>query len=909
MSIIRAQTMSVVLASALCSTSWAALSAYPAEAAEAPRQESRPEAKADTKPDPGNLKPFADIIKGAQRQEGLFPIWQKDDKVWLEIPPAMLGSPFFFEVNRSHGMGERGVYASQMEESHMASFRRLGDRIQLVAHNPRFFAAPGTPQALAVEQGFSESLLASATVLSQPHPEHQGILIDASTLLLADIPAGGHLLETAFRQNFAFDAKQSAILRARSSADLSTFQVRAHYGVGRLPVPPLYTPGNPPPPATPMPRNLPDPRSLFLGFVYSFARLPAPMASRPADGRLGHFTTTRWNFSSDQNARPREYLVNRWRLEKAEPDAPLSEPKQPIVFWLDRNIPEVYREAIREGVLAWNAAFERIGFKNAVAVRQQGVDEDFDTLEAGRASIRWFVGSDVGFAIGPSRVDPRSGEILDADIAISDVFARSSRRQFREDFPETPKALFDPHGHPLCHLDHAAAEEMHFALDLLEARGDLEPGSAEEARYVQDVIREVTMHEVGHALGLRHNFRASTVYSEAQLADKTFTARQGIAGSVMDYVPANLALHGQPQGEYRMRALGEYDHWAIEYAYKPLLPSEEATELARIAARASEPLLAFATDEDAGWFEDSFDPATSRFDLGSDPLAFFEKRVKLSRELWARLERKPLPAGEPYAALRRSVESGFAQLRWAIDIGVKYLGGLSHLRDHAGSGRAPLTPLDDASQRRALHLLADSVFSPASFRFAPDFLRRLPPDHLDRLETGQKLDIDLNDRILALQQRVLDKLFRDNVAARVLDNDHKRDNASRQDTLPKQSPSKNQNKLQHPAASQPFRLSELYDTLQALIWQEAVQGGEPETGRRALQREHLKQMVRLLTRPGAQTPADAIALNRENARELVATLDKALRQPRLGKETRAHYQEARSTLNEALRASFNRTGV
>lgn len=833
---------------------------------------ARPDAP---KADAGGMRSFADMTRDATRRDGFLPVWEKDDRVWLEIAPGMLDQPFFFTVNRTHGTGERGIYASQMEDAYIASFHRIGDRIQLLAHNKRFYASEGSPQNIAVHQGFSDSLLAASTVQSQPHSDSRAFLIDANALLLSDIPSGAQLLENAYRLPYAFDPKQSSFVRSRADSDITALQVQAHYIVAKLPVPNAN--------AASAPKNLLDPRSLFLGFHYSFARLPEPMRPRKADDRLGHFVTTRWNFGEDSNPIAREYLVNRWRLEKADPDAALSEPKQAIVYWLDQNIPLAYRPAITEGVLAWNKAFEKIGFKNAIVVKQQEKSDDFDTMEARRASIRWFVGSDVGLAIGPSRVDPRTGEILDADIGLSDPFARSARRFYREDRPDAPLAWFDRQGRPLCHYQHAAAEDMLFGLDLLEARGDIEPGSPGETQYVNDVLRDVTMHEVGHTLGLRHNFRASTIYNEAHLADKQLTARFGIAGSVMDYTPVNLALKGQPQGEYKMRGIGEYDYWAIEYAYRPLAAEEESQALAQIAARSTEPHLAFATDEDAGEYgEDGFDPDSSRSDLGNDPLAFFAKRAQLMRELWARLQAKSLPVGTSYATLRRTMESSFSQLRRGIDIATKYVGGLHHVRDHAGTGRPPLTPIAAATQRRALQLLINNVFAPSSFTFSPDFLRKLTPDYLDRFEAAQRIDIELNDRVLALQQQVLGKLYRDVVANRILD--YRR----------KVSP-----------GTATFNLSELYDGLQQAIWQEAAQGGDPDVARRTLQREHLKQLIKTITR--ANAPADAVALSRDNARALIATLQQAQSRSKLSRETRVHYADAVATLQEALKASFSRS--
>ena len=177
------------------------------------------------------------------------------------------------------------------------------------------------------------------------------------------------------------------------------------------------------------PQTTPDARSLFVGYVYNFAKPAAtPMPVRRTDPRLGHFFDVVTDLTNDLKSNPRQHLVTRWRLEKKDPSAALSEPKQPIVYWMDKNIPPQYRKSVEAGILEWNKAFEKIGFKNAVLAKQQPDDADWDNMDARHASIRWFVGADVGFAIGPSHSDPRTGEIYDADIGMSDVFGRGSRR-------------------------------------------------------------------------------------------------------------------------------------------------------------------------------------------------------------------------------------------------------------------------------------------------------------------------------------------------------------------------------------------------------------------------------------------------------------------------------------------------
>ena len=839
---------------------------------------------------PGQPKPFAEVIKDATETPGLFRVWQKDDKVWLEITPEQFGQPFFFTINLSRGIGQYNVYGGMMLDSQVAYFKRIGNQVQLLAKNDQYTAAASLPIAIAVREGFSESLLAASTVVSQPHAERKSVLVDANALLLADLAGGARFTSPVLQRGYTFDAKNSSFERVRNTPAQSSFVVSAHYANPKATLPPPPTPNPTPNPFPPF-KTLPDARSLFLGFHYNFAQLPEPMPARRADPRVGHFATEIWNFSNDLNYTAKTFQVNRWRLEKKDPAATLSEPVAPIVYWIDRNVPESYRTAVRDGILDWNKAFERIGYKDAIVVRQQGVDADFDTADARHASVRWYVATDAGFAIGPSQVDPRTGEILDADAAIPEAWSRIHRDVVSQQVPPPVTTLDLPaHRHAIasdaCTYADEALAETQFALDLLVARGEqVERELRFGQRFVQAALKAVVIHEIGHTLGLRHNFRASTVFSLEQVSNPAFTRERGISGSVMDYTPINIALSGQPQPDFFERTIGPYDYWAIEYAYRPLPAATEAADLEAIAARGgSDPLLAFSSDEES---HAAIDPEASQFDLGSDPLAYLSKRIALSRELWDRLQARRLEPGQNYATLRRDFEAGFRQVTRATPLIAKYVGGVGYVRDYGGTGRLPLTPVPAGRQRAALKLLADAILSDQSFRLKPDFLRAMGIDYLQvGFDQGQmNPDFSLRTRVLNLQKDLLNRLFADEVAARILDSEAKM-----------------------PDPREAFRLSELFDTVQAAIWSELAQGGSIGAMRRDLQREHLRRIVTVLTRPPATTPADVTALQRENARALRKQLQTALGRGNLDKETRAHLADAAGTLDEALKAPMTRQG-
>ncbi|MDC6166753.1 zinc-dependent metalloprotease, partial [Paucibacter sp. XJ19-41] len=849
--------------------------------------------------DPTAPKPFAEVSKGATQQDGLFPIWRKDDKVWIEIPKAMLNKPVLFTVNIANSVGERGLYASQMGSDWMAEFRLVGKQVQLIALNTKFRAVADQGSKRAIEQAFSPSLLGSGTVASAEHPERKSVLVDAG-FLLSDIPGYSTRLEMAYRLPYAIDRANSSIASSRAEAALSTLTARIHFATPRIPAPPLVPTPSPVPPPTP-PQSTPDPRSFFVDYVYSFAALPeTPMAVRHADPRLGHFMESFTDLGGDLKANPRLHYVQRWRLEKQDPAAELSEPVKPITFWMDKNIPARYRPAVEAGIVEWNKAFEKIGFKNAVVAKQQPDDANWDNMDAGHASIRWFVGADVGFAIGPSHTDPRSGEILDADIGMSDVFARGSRRMIVEDvglsseqrLAQLSQGWQGLQGLPAgeapaqCHYAQEAAAEMNFALDLLEARGDIAPDSPEAEAFVQAVIKDTIMHEVGHTLGLKHNFKASTTITREQLKDKALTEAKGISGSVMDYNAYNLALKGETQAAFNNSTLGAYDYWAIEYAYKPIAPEQEKAELARIAARSTEPALAYADDADAGGFGlyDGLDPLANRFDLGDDPLAYYKKRLQLSQELWTRVQDRKPEAGDDPLRQRRALLAGFNQLYRAAELVGKYVGGMHALRDLPGStGRPAFRPVEPAKQREALQFLSTGLFSESSFRFRPELLASLT---LDYNEWERGVPVNLPAAVARVQLVALDRLLSANTATRLLD------------TPAYLAPAQRKNMIS---------LNEVYATVQSSVWSELKSGAEIDRLRRNLQREHLKRLQTLLTRGSASLPPDALSLLRYNATRLQAELRQASGNGALSVESRAHLAESLGSLTEALRATMTRS--
>ena len=192
-------------------------------------------AAATPRADPTAPKPFAEIIKDAKQIPGYFNLYQKDEKVWIEIKPEQLDAPFYYQVNSTRGLGEGFIYPNWMLNGHIAEFKKLGNNVQLIAKNHRFTAKPDTAIARSVKESFTDSLIGVTTVASAPHPERKSILIDANALFLADLPGMSTQLETTFRIPYAYDARNSGFVNVRSTEDMSIFNVSAHYGIPKLP--------------------------------------------------------------------------------------------------------------------------------------------------------------------------------------------------------------------------------------------------------------------------------------------------------------------------------------------------------------------------------------------------------------------------------------------------------------------------------------------------------------------------------------------------------------------------------------------------------------------------------------------------------------------------------------------------
>ncbi len=510
---------------------------------------------------------------------------------------------------------------------------------------------------------------------------------------------------------------------------------------------------------------------------YSMVKLPErPMMPRLFDERVGYFTRSMYDYGRPEHKATERTYITRYRLEKREPNAEISEPVKPIVYYVDPETPAIWVPYVKRGVEDWQPAFERAGFRNAVRVEIQPDTASWDAGDIRYNVLRWTSSPTPPFGgYGPSFVNPRTGQILGADIMLEWVFVTNRIRAGElwdptafvpTEWPVPPGGRPDPRA---CALALWHQQNVLFGQAALAA---LDADPALRQRLLEESLYYLVMHEVGHTLGLNHNMKATQMLSPAELDDMGRTREVGLQGSVMDYPALNIAPRGRPQGQFATTTPGPYDLWAIEFGYSEAAadPAAESARLERILARSTEPALAFGNDaDDMRSSGGGIDPRVMINDMSSDAIGYAAGRIELARTVLGELERKFRVGGRSHQEVLNGYLTTSSQIAGSAVVASRYIGGVYVDRAMVGQPGAtrPYTPVARADQKRAMQLIANELFAPDAWDSPEGLYNLLQPQRRGFNFFGQPEDPKIHQWMLGLQQATLVHLTHPNTLGRI----------------------------------------------------------------------------------------------------------------------------------------------
>ncbi len=761
-------TTTLAIAAVLLGTGCAKASAKsaqaptPATAAGAARPAGTQTAAA---PGAGDKKSIASLVKTSKKVDGLFTVYQDtaNGSLMMAVSKDQLGKEFIYFTHIVDAPVAAGFFRGAFGTNNTFSVRRHFNRLEFVTQNANHYFEEGHALARAASANISQAVVAVQDILAE----------DSTTYL---IKADDLFMTEAFTQvkptpNPNARPGQNFILGGLSKAKTRVTALKNYPANTDVTVDYVY---DNPAPINRGGSDITDARFVTVSVQHSLIELPKTAYSpRLDDPRVGYFTQEITDMVSVKSA-PYRDLINRWSLVKKDPSAAISEPVEPVTWWIENTTPVEFRDVIARAVLAWNPAFEAAGFRNAMVVKVQPDDADWDAGDIRYNVLRWTSSPNPPFGgYGPSFVNPRTGQILGADIMLEYVFVTNRVRQEKAFATaalgmELEEAL--DHTGKMCSFGDQLQLNIMAGRQALVARG---ASQVEMRDYINQAITGLILHEVGHTLGLNHNMKASQMLSPKQINDKSITSAKGVMGSVMDYEIVNLAKNGQTQGDYFSNRVGPYDIWAIQFGYTPSLPdpAAESRRMNALLARSTEPDLIFGNDADITNANSGIDPRVNVNDMTSDAIGYMSERFEVINDLMQGLKDRYTNNGDSYHEMRNAYLVLTGQLNTASTVIARYVGGVYVDRAFAGQPGAtkPFTPVSRADQKRAMASLTKNVFAPNAYA-APDGLYNyLQMQRRGFGFFGQPEDPRIHERVLTIQRNVINHLLSPRVQTRITD--------------------------------------------------------------------------------------------------------------------------------------------
>jgi hypothetical protein len=675
------------------------------------------------------IRPYDRVItKDAKSDDGVFAVHRIKDRIYYEIPKDRLGREFLW-VSQIAKTTLGAGYGGQAAGNRVVKWERRGDRILLRSVSYDVVADPATPISKAVDAANYSPIVAAFNI--EAIGKDEAAVVEVTRLFTTDVPEFSGRTRVGAR---AFDATRSFVERAVSFPE--NIEIEATHTYNNPPQDGASGGRGGPAPAPPAPGGR-GAAPLRVGthsvlMHFSMVLLPEkPMQARLFDDRVGYFSTSLIDYGKDEHRAPRRRYITRWRLEKKDPKAQISEPVKPIVYWIDPATPSKWVPYLKKGVESWQPAFEAAGFRNAIIAKdapKPEEDPDWSPEDARYSVIRWLP-STIENASGPHIHDPRSGEILETDIQFYHNVMNLARNWY---FVQAGA------------LD-ARAKTLPLPDDLMGR-----------------LVEYVAAHEVGHTLGFQHNMKASSMYPAARVRDAKWVRENGHTPTLMDYSRFNYVA--QPEDKIAVEDLvpkiGPYDKWATMWGYRPIpdatSPDAEKKTLDEWARQQdATPWLRFSTEGSAGT-----DPGELTEAVGDqDAVASTTLGLKNLERVAAMLAPATTThAGEPFSDL----EEVYGRLlgQWALEMNhvAAIVGGYNSQQKHVGQTGVRFQLIPRARQEGAVRFLVDNGFKAPAWALNAEILRRIEP-------------VGILDRIEASQTRVLNTLLSSARVQRLVEQD------------------------------------------------------------------------------------------------------------------------------------------
>ncbi len=755
---------------------------------------------------------YTKVVSTVDGSKPLFGLWinSKDNQLLAELPQGWNRKKFFVAVTPSAGVMFSGL---QGNESYIY-FRQYGDRLAFISPELSVRSTGDKSSKDSVNTIFTDKVLLDVPIIAtgpsgQPVIDLDSLLVGSASKIAGPVGSGANSRLASVVKAKSFPGNlEVAFEMPTSGGKLTTI----HYSISEVPERGNYKP-------------------------------------RKADGRVGYFTTSFRDLGQYHDEDKWVRYINRWDLQKRDPKLTLSPPKKPLVFYIEHTVPVRYRRWVRDGVLYWNDAYRKIGIDNAIEVYYQdaatGAHMDKDPEDVRYNFLRW-LHNDVATAIGPSRAHPMTGELLDADIVLTDGWIRAYWRwytqiplsseamtafapqdiQWLEEYPEWDPRLrmanpieraailaeraakksageFDPANSLVdpvlagdkdlaeiagwlgdedrhCLAAYQLANQMAFArlsLETLDLLADGAPSDENERAtgdeldgipewFIGPLMSGLVSHEVGHTLGLRHNFKASSLYSFEEINSDEIRGKKPFTSSVMDYNPVNFNMEtGEIQGDYAMIGIGPYDFWAIEYGYTLGDPEDVLKE-------ADDPAHAYLTDEDTS----GPDPLAKRYDFSKDPLSYANNQMRIVNKLREDLLGSFVKDGDSWSKARRGYETTLRMQLSAAAMMTDWIGGAHTNRNKKGDfehgDHPPVEVVPTDQQRSALRFVVDTILDEDAYGLTTELLTHF---NVDKWYSGGGDRGDatwpIHDRILGTQSSTLSALLAPSRLGMVYDNE------------------------------------------------------------------------------------------------------------------------------------------